>query len=382
MNLEALRQKRIKRLNVKNAGFTGQRRIFFILDRGTRKFKDDIGLWMQYIEHARKQKSSKKLAQIFTSVLRLHPAKPELWIFAARYAMDENADMMTARSYMQRGLRFNKQSRLLWLEYAKLEMNYVAKIAARQQILGLNEARPQTKGDTEDMMALPDVTAEDFNADDEDEAVDEEALRKLAKSPALTGAIPIAIFDAATQQFPKDDKLPAQFLSMFAEFDRLSCLDRLLEQVLDYTTKAYPTSAWTAICKARRFLVGVNTASAEFPAALGHFLSTINEAMEASPRSSKDISEQAIRCLLPLLHTQDLGEATQRVLSASVRKFCLTLEEHVEQKQKSAGGAVVDFATTLQKAGQRGNSRALAKIAVQIWPANDRLEKIAKGSDG
>lgn len=87
MNLESLRKKRVKRLGVKTTNHTGQRRIFFVLDRATRKFRGDIGLWMQYVAYARKQKSNKRVSQILTTVLRLHPTKAELWIYAANYAL-------------------------------------------------------------------------------------------------------------------------------------------------------------------------------------------------------------------------------------------------------------------------------------------------------
>ena len=93
---------------------------------------------MQSIEYARKQKAHKKLSQIFTNVLRLHPTKADVWIYAAQFAMDVHADMTEARSYMQRGLRFCKNSKKMWLEYAKLEILYIAKIAARRCVLGLD----------------------------------------------------------------------------------------------------------------------------------------------------------------------------------------------------------------------------------------------------
>lgn len=80
MNLESLRRKRVKRLGVRTSDHTGQRRIYFILDRAIKKFPGDVGLWMQYITFAQKQKSDKKVLQLVTSLLRLHPTKPELWI--------------------------------------------------------------------------------------------------------------------------------------------------------------------------------------------------------------------------------------------------------------------------------------------------------------
>ena len=62
MNLDALRKKRCKRLGVKASAFGGQssqRTVFFVLDRATKKFPGDMGLWMQYINFCKKEKAGK-----------------------------------------------------------------------------------------------------------------------------------------------------------------------------------------------------------------------------------------------------------------------------------------------------------------------------------
>ena len=82
---------------------------------------------------------------ILTDALRFHPPSADLWIYAAKYSLDDHADMSQARSYMQRGLRFCKSAKTLWIQYAKLELIYIAKLVARQQILGLDEASQQPK---------------------------------------------------------------------------------------------------------------------------------------------------------------------------------------------------------------------------------------------
>ena len=78
MNLEALRRKRVKRLGVKFSHYSGQRRIFFVFDRATRKFHGDTGLWLEYLNYAKREKANKKVAQILTSMLRMHPTMPEI----------------------------------------------------------------------------------------------------------------------------------------------------------------------------------------------------------------------------------------------------------------------------------------------------------------
>ena len=43
------RKKRVKRLGIRSTNHTGQRRIFFVFDRATKKHPGDVGLWLQTI---------------------------------------------------------------------------------------------------------------------------------------------------------------------------------------------------------------------------------------------------------------------------------------------------------------------------------------------
>ena len=165
MNLEYLRRKRVKRLGIKINNYTGQRRIFFVLNRATKKFPGDVGLWMEYITFAQKQGSKKSVSQLLTSVLRLHPTKPELWIYAATVG---STTITEARSYMQRGLRLCGSSEGLWVEYAKLEMMHISKIAGRNRILAFDvaeierESTHNTGNDDDGIINLPAISPEDL----------------------------------------------------------------------------------------------------------------------------------------------------------------------------------------------------------------------------
>ncbi|KAK9480553.1 U3 small nucleolar RNA-associated protein 6-domain-containing protein [Lipomyces japonicus] len=137
MNLDSLRRKRIQRLGLHQGSvsdWAGARRIFFIFDRGTKKFAGDIQFWLQYIEYAKQRKSGHIVKKIFSNVLKLHPGKPELWILAAQYEIDENANLKAARNLLQRGLKFNPESRHLVQEYGKLESN-INKLIERRGLL-------------------------------------------------------------------------------------------------------------------------------------------------------------------------------------------------------------------------------------------------------
>jgi U3 small nucleolar RNA-associated protein 6 len=339
VNVDALRRKRVRRLGIKAPAHNGQRRIFFILDRGTRKFPGDIALWMQSIEYARKQKAHKKLLQIFTSVLRLHPTKPDLWIYAAQFAIDAHADMTEARSYMQRGLRFCKNSKKMWLEYAKLEILYIAKIAARRRVLGIDgnrtsEAAADSPDDPNaDILMLPKVTKEDINPTLPDhDGVDEAALRTLDSTPAMTGAIPIAVFDAAMAQFRNDPAVGKAFFDLCWDFDNVPCLQRILNHVVEAMMAADPSTWQAQACFTKVAVFGLDVSSPEFPPSLGVSLSRLKSGLSQTPQKV-DLAEDLLEWVQGWLEHDHLDPAIHRVLSA---KKC-SLEQVVHAVKSSEG---------------------------------------------
>ncbi|KAJ5590895.1 RNA-processing protein HAT helix [Penicillium hetheringtonii] len=320
MNLDSLRKKRTKRLGVRTAGHSGQRRIFFILDRATRKFPSDLNLWIQYIEYTRKQKAHKKLSMIFTDALRLHPTSAELWVYAAKSVLDDHADMLQARSYMQRGLRFCKSAKTLWIQYAKLELIYIAKLVARQRILGLDEASQQPKPiedkelDTDaDMIAMPTITGEDLDPSGGDGKDMEETLENLNSTPALSGAIPLAIFDAAMKHFNYDDRFGFEFYEMVFEFHDAPCLGKILGHVVETMQEHQPSSPRTQICYIKFPTAGHPVTSAEFPRAFGSSLTRLKETHLGSA-----LAGEVVNWLQPISE-ENLDPSLKKVIVATMR---------------------------------------------------------------
>jgi U3 small nucleolar RNA-associated protein 6 len=374
-NIDALRRKRIKRLGIRHKG-AGQRTIYFLYNRATRKFSGDLALWMQYIDFARKDKAYRRLNDIFTSVVRLHPTRPELWTLAANYFMESQADITNARSYMQRGLRFCKNSETMWLEYAKLETIYVGKIAGRRKILGLDVDRTQQQqqsaedDEDADMIALPDVTAEDINPSlKQDDGVDEVALQNLASAPVLTGAIPLAIFDSAMKQFENKPKTVERFYDMFAEFEQLSCIPRILQHVVEVLRQNFPQSVENAICNFRMQLFGRHPSDPEFPATLQASLDSMNVAMQQHASERRRLCEVLVRQMLSLQKLSgETDAAVQKVLKATVRKSVRALGEDDGEKIAGLVGA-------LRQEGKGSEAEALIRVGSKEWGANEELQQ-------
>ncbi|KAH6637773.1 U3 small nucleolar RNA-associated protein 6-domain-containing protein [Boeremia exigua] len=372
-NVDALRQKRTKRLGIRHKG-AGQRSIYFLYNRATKKFSGDLTLWLHYIEFARKDKAYRRLSDIFTSVVRLHPTKPELWTLAANYFMGTQADITNARSYMQRGLRFCKNSEEIWLDYAKLETIYVGKIAGRRKILGLDIDRTKkqpTDDEDTDMIALPDVTAEDINPSlKQDDGVDEVALQNLASAPVLTGAIPLAIFDSAMKQFQNRPKVVEKFFNMFAEFDQLACIPRILQHVLDYLQQAHPKAVENAICQFQMQLFGQYAASPEFPVVLGDAFDAISSAIDSYPSEVTRLAEVAVRQLLTIQSSSaDVDPALQKAIRSTLRKYLKALGG-------TDGDRVAGLARALVQEGKRDDAQALLPLSIKTWSANEELQEI------
>lgn len=381
MNLELLRRKRVKRLGVKTSSHTGQRRIFFILDRATRKFPGDVGLWMQYLTFARKQRSNKKVSQILTSMLRLHPAKAEMWVYAAGYAMDERGDMTEARGYMQRGLRFCKEDKL-WVEYARLELMWVAKIWARRRILGIDDEQQESNlhklDDAEglggDMVALPKVTEEDINPNKRPGVdLDQTTLDKLGASPALSGAIPMVIFDAAMKQFKHDEKLCLQFFDMVSEFHDLPCVKKILDYILEALQASQSPEA--VIRFIQQPVIGLKATSAGFPTMFGLSLNrmkTTFKRLKPLPTGGT-LEGYIIDWVLPYLREKELDPDVRKVIEMTVRKVWSQLQAAVTTRPDGRAAEVSRLVGNLQSQGLQDITEPATAWAIRTWPNDAKL---------
>ncbi|RPB17449.1 hypothetical protein P167DRAFT_515859 [Morchella conica CCBAS932] len=397
MNLDSLRRKRQTRLGVNSRSHAGQRRIFFLLDRATRRFPGDLGLWMQYIAYARKERSSKVLAKVFASVLKLHPAKPELWIFAARHAVEVNADVTEARGHMQRGLRFCKGSRELWWEYAKLELVFVAKVLARRRMLGIDgapapsdEEQKQAEAEAEaamdlddDEIKLPTVSADELSGKPrKDHLVDAAALEDITTNPALNGAVVGAIFDAAVKEFPGDMAFVRGFWDLVMGFETLHCRGALLERVVVHVLDVAPTDAEMLMLGVQLPVVGVSVANPIFPARLGTVLDNMREAAEkAVPRGVlyERFATFMVGLLKSAMEEEGADEGVKTVMFGTLVKYFKAAEavdeasvelymrwvETMKMRGKAAAAVEVAERALLKYKGHKGLQKAIKRIQAQ-----------------
>ena len=97
------------------------------------------------------------------------------------------------------------------------------------------------------MMMLPEISAEDLDpeANKGVEEVNVAALERLANAPAYTGAIPLAIFDAAMKEFNEDSDVANDFFDLVATFDTVPSARKILDTIYARLQETAPDSADT-----------------------------------------------------------------------------------------------------------------------------------------
>lgn len=214
-------------------------------------------------------------------------------------------------------------------------MIYLAKIALRRKILGLDidntvtqEEDGETIGDgdqgfttSQDVIAVPDFRENTLRPSMiEGVKVDAEATKDPMTTPALNGAIPLAIFDAARKQPFFCAAAAGDFFDMFATFTQVRCLPRILQHVLDVMVEAYPTDSCTCDYYIRQPIMGMQPYSAELAAGLGITLERLKESM-AKTKDKTGLSKRTRSWILRLLSFSDLDPGISTVLKHTLRRL-------------------------------------------------------------
>lgn len=146
-------------------------RIYRLFRMACFRFKHDVKLWLTHIDFAKKNFDRERVSKLFTTMLKIHNKKPNLWIMAAKFEFEVNESVETARQLFQRGLRLLPDKKKIWLEYFKMELMCVDLIMKRKELLGLNQQSnlEATKGDeTIDSMETNNNNIEDVEKKVED----------------------------------------------------------------------------------------------------------------------------------------------------------------------------------------------------------------------
>jgi U3 small nucleolar RNA-associated protein 6 len=342
-SLDRLRAKRCRRLNIRSSSsHASQARTFGIFERAVLKHPGCVPLWLAYLDFAAQAKATKRWRKICTRALRLHPTDAGLWALAGKRAAHAG-DMERARAHFLRGCRFCTGEATLWIEYARCEMEWLARVEAKKagkgvrsgvntmeaikateavqegDVIKFDDDDEDESGDEGELM-LPDPDAQGQGKKAKPEVFDEEATKKMEQSPALSGAIPMAIFGIAKKQPFFGPAAAETFFNLFAGFSNVSSQERIVQHVLGAMEELFPNHPCTCSCQIRQPLIGVDVLTAAFPKALRESLAKLKGAMERT-QDKKALAGKMVIWVDTILETEGLDMAIKTVLEYTKRSL-------------------------------------------------------------
>uniref|UniRef100_M4B5E6 U3 small nucleolar RNA-associated protein 6 n=1 Tax=Hyaloperonospora arabidopsidis (strain Emoy2) TaxID=559515 RepID=M4B5E6_HYAAE len=261
LKLDALRAARKTRLGLEKVTLSdvaGVKRVHNIFDRVLFKYRGSVELWLQYVAFCKREGSSRVLSSVFSRALQSHPRSAQLWIEAASYEFSVNLNVDSARVLMQRAIRLNKHHQKLWLEYFRLELLYVQKLAMRRLVLQLEDAGEKVVDDGSTV--LIDTLLEEKEAE-EDKILDDMAATVKARKTVLQGAIAKIVYTSAVAAIPDDVVFRLEFVKirdLFGAYTAAELSDFILQDCLTN----FPKSEVVHAAKALRPLLAIEDKAA------------------------------------------------------------------------------------------------------------------------
>ncbi|KAM8879083.1 U3 small nucleolar RNA-associated protein 6 homolog isoform 2-T2 [Spinachia spinachia] len=110
-------------------------RINSVFRRATKKWKDDVQLWLSHVAFCKKWATKGQISKVFSSMLAIHPDKPALWILAAKSELEDRNSSESARHLFLRALRFHPKDKKVYLEYFRMELLHCEKLRKQKEEL-------------------------------------------------------------------------------------------------------------------------------------------------------------------------------------------------------------------------------------------------------
>ncbi|GAW00323.1 u3 small nucleolar rna-associated protein 6 [Lentinula edodes] len=188
-------------------------------------FRAHVGLWIEYIQLAKKEGARSLVGRITARALQLHPNVPSLYILAASHEL-AHLSPSTARTLLQRGIRLNSSNVEMWTEYLKMELGFIESLRRRWDVLGITREGTGVSQNVKNIVSEKDqfldvdmdegtTTAGTEKARDAElERLDQEGDEgTAARKQILDGVIVKAVMDSAVQALPQ--------IELFESFNRL-----------------------------------------------------------------------------------------------------------------------------------------------------------------
>lgn len=253
-----------------------------------------------------------------------------------------------------------------------MEMQFIARIAENIEQMGVKPAAMEKEDEEEEEEESETIELPESDLQDGQQIAlapqETEALQKMASTPALSGDIPVAIFDSAMQEFSGDSTLAEEFFDIIATFHNLNCSNRILKHIVQFLNRQVPSTANAAICAFKLPLIGVEPTSSKFPLALRHALQLIRNAILQQQNRQKRllIAEKASYTILPLAINKDIDIEIRKVIGSVL-----------SQVVKVLGSAenIIRVVDSLQAMNRVQEADRILTNGIKQFPANKPLQR-------
>jgi U3 small nucleolar RNA-associated protein 6 len=191
----------------------------------------------------------------------------------------------------------------------------------RRRVLGLDNAREETSEDKTDFadrneIALPTITQNELQkVDVRLDPVLISPLTDVSTNPALSGAVPMAVYSSAVASRPGDISLAAGFYDIFASFHpRLSFASSAMDSIKEHLEMMFAERGKTLLVRVKDHARGITPLDRQFPSAIRAMMTTSSEATRLPEREQKEFRQAIGSYIDELLETTDLDESLSRVL--------------------------------------------------------------------
>ncbi|XP_069701593.1 U3 small nucleolar RNA-associated protein 6 homolog [Periplaneta americana] len=113
--------------NKKDIEFAIANRVNRLFSKAIKRFPSDVRIWISYIKFCKQMRFFSVVGRTLAQMMQVHSDKPNLWSFAAKWEFEENHSVENARQFLLRGLRFHPESKVLYSEAFRLELQYAAR---------------------------------------------------------------------------------------------------------------------------------------------------------------------------------------------------------------------------------------------------------------
>jgi hypothetical protein len=190
----------------------------------------------------RRSKADAQLSHVLGRALQLHPRHVQFWIDAASWEFEVNGNSSAARILLQRGIRFNSDSQILWKEYFRLEVLYCVKLQQRRRVLSSSIAE-EDKSSSIDAPEASGTSHVPFEVEGSFEMLLQGAVPKTVLKHCAAAIVP-----GSFPQFACEELLP--LLAPLEASVRLM----LQDHALDLIEAASPSSLYSAAFRLRRIV--------------------------------------------------------------------------------------------------------------------------------